>query len=262
MSHLFDSHCHLQDTRLRPSIDAVMQRATEAGVTGLLCCAAEESDWEEVLALAARFPAVRPALGIHPLYLQSRSPDWARHLRAVLLSTGAAVGEMGLDHSVELRNDAEQETVFLTQLQIAADLRRPVSIHCRRAWGRMLELLRNAAALPPALVFHSYSGARDLIPSLAELGGYFSFSGSITRANNRRGHDAVRAVPAERILIETDAPDLLPAPDPAGRYPTPIGPDNEPANLGCIAWKAAELRGATAAEIAVQTGENSLRIFG
>jgi TatD DNase family protein len=257
---LFDSHCHLQDEKLLPRIDDIIARAGQAWVRGFCCCGSCETDWPRVKELAARFKEITPAFGVHPWYVGERTPDWQNMLVEFLKTwPGASVGEIGLDHAIKDRNDKDQVEVFVTQLRIAQELVRPVSIHCRRAWDVMPALLEGAGGLPAGFVLHSYSGSSELVPPLAKLGAFFSFSGSITFHRNKRGHGAVKAVPLERLLIETDSPDLKPVlplsqPDAAA---TP----NEPANLVHILRKIAELRGMPEDELAEQTWKNAERVF-
>ena len=255
---IFDAHCHLQDERLTPGLDAMMVRATAAGVTGWLCCGSAEADWSAVLAVAVKFPTVRPALGLHPWYVSERTAGWLDRLRALLQEhPHAGVGEIGLDHALEHADLAAQERVFLEQFALSIELGRPASLHCRRAFGRLLELLPRFPLHPTGFVIHSYSGAAELIAPLVRFGAYFSFSGSITHSGNRRGHTALRAVPTERLLIETDAPDLPPVV--AGQ---PVAGPNEPANLIHVLHAAAGLRGVPEAELAAQTWANACRLFG
>lgn len=261
---LFDSHCHLQDQRLAAHLPAVLERAHAAGVGGMLCCGSEESDWAGVAALAERDPAIRPAYGLHPWYVASRSPDWLARLQDRLGDPRAVMGEIGLDRALDPGTFAEQEAVFLAQIRLAAERRRPVSAHCRRAWGRLMELLDAHGWPPDGIVLHSYSGGRDLVPALVRRGAFFSFSGAVTHDNNRRGREAAAAVPADRLLVETDAPDIpaaLPADVPVlrGEDGRPL---SEPAHLLQVAAAVAALRGVSPAEVAAQTSRNARQLFG
>jgi TatD DNase family protein len=260
---LFDTHCHLQDPRLASQLNGVLQRAHDADVRCLLCCATGESDWNTVLALARQYPgSVIPALGIHPWYAADRSPDWLARLRALLASSCTAVGEIGLDHALSPRNDADQNALFQSQLDLAAEFQRPVSLHCRQAWGTLIEHLQQAPRLPPAIVIHSYSGPSEIIPRLLPYNVFFSFSGSLTRPLNRRAHSVAPAIPPERLLLETDAPDIDPEPVPDPDGIRPLGPPNEPANVRAVAHKLAELRHSSFYEIAQLTWQNARRVFG
>jgi TatD DNase family protein len=169
------------------------------------------------------------------------------------------VGEIGLDHALENRDDREQEEVFLAQLKISRERKVPVSIHCRRAWGRMMELLREAGPHPAGMIMHSFSGGAGLVPGLCELNAYFSFSASLTFPGNKRGPKALRAVPEERLLLETDAPDIPPAERtrecPGGK------PVNEPAWIRHTLTAAARYLECSEEELARRTADNGLRLF-
>lgn len=260
---LFDAHCHLQDERLAPHLAGVLARARAAGVERMLCCGSSEEDWPQVAALAADHASILPAFGLHPWYVKDRTSDWMTTLRARVADGPCAIGEIGLDHALKDRDDADQESVFLDQLALARELALPVSIHCRQAWGRMLELLADFGPHEPGLVFHAFSGAAELVPELARLGGRFSFCGTLTYSGNARAHKAAAAVPSDRLLAETDAPDLPPPnPDVPAVAVVNGKPVNEPANLPCVIRKLAELRGATDDAIAALTFENASTLFG
>jgi TatD DNase family protein len=255
---LFDAHCHLQDAKLAGDLAGAMARAVAAGVAGAMCCGSAEEDWPATLAVAEKFPTIYISLGLHPWYIRDRQPGWLGRLRTLLAAhPRAGLGEIGLDHALDNADLAAQEQVFLDQFALSIELSRPASLHCRRAFGRLLELLPRFPQHPAGFVIHSFSGAAELVAPLAKRGAYFSFSGSITRSGNRRGQAALRAVPADRVLLETDSPDLMPVI--AGRVPD--GP-NEPANLAHVLRAAAELRGVPEADLSAQTWSNARRLFG
>ncbi len=252
---LFDAHNHVQDERLLPDLGNVMKRAQQAGVVNMGvkgCC---EADWPRVVQLLETHEGIYPAFGLHPWFIADRSPDCFRTLENLLIKyPQAGVGEIGIDHAIEDRDDEDQEVVFLAQLEIARRLKRPVSIHCRRAWGRLIELLDQFGELPRGILIHCFGGSAEVATELVRRGGYISFSGSITRPNAKKAGPAIRAVPDDRLLIETDAPDILPT--------TATGELNEPANLRLVLAKAAELRGIPEAELAALTFRNAESFFG
>ena len=253
---LFDAHCHLQDERLLPDIEAVLRRAREAGAAGFACCGSSEADWPRVDALAMKHAGVLPYFGLHPWYIRGRSADWIVALEAFLRSRPlAGVGEIGLDHALKEFDPSDQLDVFRTQLVLARETGRAASIHCRRAWGNLLDVLREVGAMSSGFVVHSYSGSRELIPELIRLGGSLSFSGSITYPSNRRGRESAATVPPDRLLIETDAPDI-----------PPFGVDpetaNEPMNLALVLRALAEIRQTSPEALAKHLWENSTRLFG
>jgi TatD DNase family protein len=252
---LFDCHNHIQDERLFPQIDAVMKRAREAGVVKMGvkgCC---EADWPRVIEIMETYEGIYPSFGLHPWFIAERSGAWLETLEQLLIQyPQAGVGEIGIDHAIEDRNDADQEAVFLAQLELARRLERPVTIHCRQAWGRLIELLDEFGELPCGMLIHCFGGSAEVATQLVKRGCWISFSGSITRPNNRKAGPAICAVPDDRILIETDAPDLLPT--------TAEGPLNTPAHVRLVLEKAAGLRGIPAAELAELTFRNAERLLG
>ena len=254
MMKLFDAHNHVQDNRLFPDLGNVMKRAAEAGVVKMGvkgCC---EDDWPRVIKIMETYEGIHPSFGLHPWFIQDRTSNWLQTLEKRLLEyPQAAVGEIGIDHAMDERDDADQEKVFLQQMELARKLKRPVSIHCRRAWGRLIELLDEFGDVPQGLLIHCFGGSAEVATELVKRGGYISFSGSITRPNARKAGPAIRSVPADRILIETDAPDILPT--------SAEGPLNEPANLRLVLEKAAVFRGISEAALAEIAFNNAERFF-
>lgn len=215
---LFDAHCHLHDPRLDPFREGALREARAAGIAGFACCGTEEDDWPAVLELAAREPDLVPFLGLHPWSVAAAAPGWLDRLEALLAAHAwVGVGEAGLDMARGgLAPPEEQEAALLAQLWLARRLGRPIALHGVRAWGRMLALLDPLGPQEPGLLLHSFSGPAELVPALAALGAYFSFGGVLTRSSASRVHAAARAVPSHRILVETDAPDILPILGPGG----------------------------------------------
>lgn len=241
-----DAHNHLQDERFAGRQEQLIAEAKAAGVSAMMVNGSSEADWPAVADLARRFPGfVIPNFGCHPWYIHSRSPAWETLLRALLAEFPAAgVGEIGLDRwKADLSWDGQEE-VFVRQLHLAAEHNRIASIHCLKAWGRLVELLESNPRPARGFILHSYGGSADLVDRLAPLGAYFSFPGSFARPDKAKKLDAFRHVPAGRLLVETDAPDQLP-PDELVTHPLtdPAGqPINHPANLPAIArWL--ELKG-------------------
>jgi len=249
-----DTHCHLQDPRLQPDLDAVMTRAYAAGVTRFVCCGTREEDWETVLALAKRYDGVIPALGLHPWFVDGRSERWLERLESLVAGNPCAVGEIGLDHALERFDRNGQNDVFAAQVRLAWKYNRPVSIHCRKAWGALERALKKEGGLPCEGVVHSFSGYPDMARICAAYRCRFSWSGSITRSFNKRGRLTLASVPKETIVLETDCPDIMPA--------GPAGTVNEPANITYTAGAVAENLGMTVEEIASLTTNNAQRSFG
>ena len=249
-SGLTDAHCHLSDERLAADLPAVMARAAGAGVTRLVSCATGPRDWPLALDIAARFPSVIPALGVHPWFLDERPGNWLDMLEGLLARWPAAfVGEFGLD-ALRGAADGRALAAMREQIELAIRLGRPFVLHVVRAWPAVLDILRDRAPLPVPFILHAYSGGAELVPELARLGAYFSFAGSVTNPGARRVIRALKIVPVERLLLETDAPDFLPAEMPDRTRP------NEPANLPLVLRAAAAIRQTTPESLARQIAHN------
>ena len=254
---LFDAHCHLQDARLAEDRAEVLLRARAAGVDRIAIKGASEADWSEVAGLVESDSFLHPSFGLHPWFLKRRTSEWAVRLDAWLEKyPQAGVGEIGID-SAPKGDQGEpmevQEEIFLVQLEMAQRWKRPVSIHCRGAWGRLLDLLDGAGPLPGGWMIHCFGGSVEVAQELLRRGAYLSFSGTITRPNNRKAAEVLPGVPVERLLLETDAPDLLPF--------GAVGSRNEPENLPRIVACGALLRGESEADVAAITYQNACRFF-
>jgi TatD DNase family protein len=253
--HLFDSHCHLQDQRILKNINGILSRAVDAGVAKMVCCGSSEDDWEQVLDIYEKNRGlIIPAFGIHPWYVAQRSELWLDKLKEILKRVpGSAVGEIGLDHALESRNDSDQLLVFTQQLELAAELKRPVSIHCRKAWGDLLNTIEKIGGVKYGGAIHSFSGAPGIVEQLEKYNLCISFSGSITYERNKKARESCRKVSSNRLLIETDSPDIRP-------YGFEF-PENEPSALRSIAESVAMIRNSTVEETAKITYANGLAVF-
>jgi TatD DNase family protein len=151
---------------------------------------------------------------VHPWYVKEQPPDWIEQLRALLLRhPEAGVGEVGLDRWIEQPDVPLQMQFFNAQLDLAHELERPLSIHCLRAWGVMQETL-TAAKLPRCgFLLHSYGGSAELVPSFVILGAYFSVSPYFFHPRKAAQLEVFLQVPLDRLLLETDAPDMWPPED-------------------------------------------------
>lgn len=261
MPTLLDAHNHLQEEVLVPYVAGILERARAAGVGEMWCNGTAEDDWQAVLDLATAHREIVPFFGLHPWFVKDRSPDWLARLEHFLDAVPSGVGEVGLDRYLEDRDEPAQEAVFRAQLALASERGLPVSVHCLRAWGWLLEVLATLDPLPRLLI-HAYSGSAEVVQALTAMGAYFSFGGNVLGPNHLRARAALLAVPLDRLLIETDAPALLP---PAGLRPhvlqTGAGESyNEPANLPCIAEGIAELRGLSLDQLTDITNENASRL--
>lgn len=260
-----DAHNHLQDPRF-PDVPALVASAQAAGVVRMVVNGTCEADWPCVTKLARDYPAlVQPSYGLHPWSVPDAAPGWADHLREhVKADPRAVIGETGLDRwKADLPWEGQKEA-FRIHLELAAVLNRPVSIHCLRAWGPLVDILKSMPLPACGFLMHSYGGSLEVAQTLLELGAYFSFPGAFAREKKIRQRDVFRKLPRDRILIETDAPDqLLPRFLMTHPLTDPDGHDiNHPANLPAIYAFMAEAFGC-AEEGLVETVEaNFTRLFG
>lgn len=292
---LYDAHNHLQDDRLAPHLENILTSLEAAPIQRMVVNGACEEDWPSVLELARRDPRVLPSFGYHPWYLKEQTAGWQSTLVHFLDAMPAAVGEIGMDkwilenprqvgrvtmgapgaaafdnsaHGETRPNPAtlpEQEEVFVWQLRLAAERNLPASIHCLQAWGAMLEILRREPRPRCGFVLHSYGGPKEMVAPLAKLGAYFSLPGYFAHERKNRQREAFLAVPRDRLLIETDAPDQL-LPDALNRHPLKDARTgkalNHPANLAAVYEFAAALFNEPVVSLAARVEENFGRVFG
>lgn len=210
MEEWTDSHNHLHDPRI-VDMPREVEAARAAGVVRCVVNATRETDWETVTRCCATAPEMlRPAYGIHPWHATSANDGWISRLRQRLLADPAAsIGECGLDLWISEPSLAIQLPVFQSQLDLARELDRPVSVHCLKAWGPMLDLLERTT--PSAgFLMHSYGGSIEMARRLLNSGARFSFSGYFLHERKAAVREVFRKLPLERILLETDAPDMIP----------------------------------------------------
>ncbi len=262
---LIDAHCHLQSSRLKANIDLTIKKANSVGVRYLVCCATNEQDWTDVQKLSLKYDSVIPSYGIHPWYLENHSLKWIGRLAGIIkkektrLSNNFSpgVGEAGLDFTKKEIDRSLQKKIFTKQLILAQELKLPISIHIRKAWDTFIHIIKKIGPLEDRGLIHSYSGSADMIPIFEKHGFYISFSGSITRPNARKAIKALKTVSEDRILLETDSPDIMPS-MPSSQTKESI---NKPENLVFIANIASQILKIPVKELAIQTYNNGARLF-
>jgi TatD DNase family protein len=257
---MIDTHCHLDSPRFDADRAEVLARARAAGVEVMVLPAVEPSRWEDVRRLAASDPGLRFGLGIHPQALPDLDPaDDDRHLAdldAALARGGAvAIGECGLDGPTADAGASmdRQRAILRAHLALARRHRLPVLLHCLRAHDHLLALLEEEP-LPAGGVLHSFSGSAEQVRTYLPSGLCFSFAGPVTYPGARKPLAALRAVPRERLLIETDAPDQAPTPHRGAR--------NEPAHLVQVAAACATALSLSVEALDALTSLNARRLLG
>lgn len=248
---MIDTHAHLTDERLLPEVDAVVERARAAGVDTIVTVGTHRDDWQTALDVARRFPGVYASLGVHPHDADAASEEVLAELRELLREPRVvAVGETGLDYFYDNSPREAQRRAFLRHLEIARETGLPVVVHSRSADDDLRDILADARGVTGVL--HCFAGGRALLERAVEVGWYVSFSGMVT-FKKYADADLVRAVPGDRILVETDSPYLAPVPH--------RGKTNEPAFVPLVAARAAEIRGEDPEEFAAATVRNARAFY-
>jgi len=254
---LYDSHNHLQRFADPARIIAEMR---DAGVAGCLVNGTGEDDWEDVARLAEAFPDfIQPAFGLHPWKSHLRSTNWLQLLEGFLERfPNASIGECGLDGWVAEPSLEVQREVFLPQLALARERGLPVTIHALKAWEPLFAAFEQEQP-PEKFLLHSFGGSAELVKRLAGLGAWFSFSGYFLQPRKAKVVEAFKAVPPDRLLVETDAPDMMPPEDFMTHH---AAEGNHPANVVWITRALAERLGMKARELAALTADNHQKLFG
>ena len=253
---IIDSHCHVDSPQFHADREAVIDRALAAGVECMLAIGSGDGppDLEAGIRLADKHDAFLASIGVHPHDASKVTSETYRHLEQFARHPKVvAFGEIGLDYHYDHSPRQVQHDVFIEQMRLASDARKPIIIHTREAWADTFALLQQHWA-PTGLggIIHCFSeGAAEAQQALS-IGFYVSFAGVVTFPKAIALQEAARMVPADRILIETDAPFLAPVPH--------RGKRNEPSFVLETASQLARLRGVTPEEIAQTTANNFRRL--
>jgi TatD DNase family protein len=252
-----DSHCHINFPELATRMPDVLAKMAENKVTHALCVSVNMPDFPQVLALAEQYPHLYASVGVHPDYEDTPEPtvdqlvDLARHPRIV------AIGETGLDY-YRLEGDLEwQRERFRTHIRASRESRKPLIIHPRSASADTIRILQEEGAGTGAGgvagVMHCFTESLEVAQAAIDLGFYISFSGIVTFKSAKDLQAVAKAVPLERMLIETDSPYLAPVPH--------RGKMNEPGFVPHVAEYIASLKGVALADVARQTSDNFFNLF-
>lgn len=251
MTCLVDTHCHLDVAPLASNISVVLASARQAGVTRFVVPGVHPVGWERMAAIAREHAGVFPAFGIHPMHADMADENTLGCLTEIA-SRGLAIGEIGLDpfYAVSLE---VQERAFREQLRLAVSLGLPVLVHCRRAFQRVLQILREENAHQVRGIMHAFSGSIEMAREFMRLGFLISISGTVTWANAVRPVRLAQQLPLEHLVLETDAPDMSPQ-----KYRSQ---PNQPAYLVEVQLTVARIRGVCPADVLMQTTKNVELLF-
>ena len=254
MHYLVDTHCHLYVPPLGDDISGVVSRAKARGVGRIVVPAINLA----TSAIACRLASVHPgfgyaAVGYHPQLVTHDDVDTEALARLAKLPGVVAVGEIGLDAEVEVPPIDLQERRFAAQLRLAKKLDLPVLIHCRRAFARLTEILREEFAGGPGGILHAWAGSPEVLRDLVPMGFFVGVAGTVTRPGATRARAMAGALPLDRVVVETDSPYIGTATKARG--------NSEPADAADVCTAIAELKGIPVDEAGRVTTENAIRVL-
>jgi TatD DNase family protein len=257
---MIDSHCHIAGSEFAGDLPDVIARARDARLSGALVILAADDDAErdQAAAVAAAWPEVRFAIGVHPHTAGKYADDPGRAARDVGAAIDAqplarGLGEIGLDYHYDFSPRDVQQQVFRQQIRLAIDCRLPIVIHTREAEDDTFQILGDEDGGRIGGVFHCFTGDRAMARRALDMGFHISLAGIVSFPRALELQEVARMVPLDRLLIETDSPYLAPVPHRGRR--------NEPANVVRVAEVIAGLRGVATEAIGAATQLNFARVF-
>lgn len=251
---LVDTHAHLNMKEFDGDRDAVVHRASEAGVDLILDIGTDLESSQKAVGLSEKHQSIYASLGVHPHEAaKTKDFDWIELEKLLSHPKAKAVGEMGLDYHYHFSPEAVQKDIFSRQLILARTLNKPVVVHVREAMQDALEVIQRAGPPPWKGVFHCFGGREDDIPKVLDLGFHISFTGVLT-FKNYSSFELLKRVPLNRLLVETDSPYMAPVPC--------RGKRNEPAWIVHTVRRVSEILNVPYEEVCSQTTRNAVRLFG
>lgn len=251
---LFDTHVHLNAEQYEEDITEVINRALETGVEKMLVVGFDRPTIKKAMKLVDEYDFLYASVGWHPVDAIDMSEDdmlWLEELSAH--KKVVALGEMGLDYYWDKSPKDIQQEVFRKQIQLAKKVKLPIVIHNRDATADVIRILKEENAQEVGGIMHCFSGSAETALECINMNFYISLGGPVTFKNAKKPKEVAKAVPLERLLIETDCPYLAPHP-----Y---RGKRNEPAYVKLVAEQIAELKGVTLEEVSAATSKNAKKLF-
>ncbi len=250
-----DTHAHLTDEAFSLDGEKVIFNAKEAGVKKIITSGYDLASSKEAIEFAKKHDNVYASIGVYP----ENAEEYNQQVENAFVELArcdkvVAIGEIGLQYTEGMPDKNLQKEVFFKQIRLANKLHLPIVIHCRDAFGDIMEILReNKELLTYGGTFHCFTGSYEVAKEAADLGLYISVGGVSTFKNANRLQEVIKKIPLEKIILETDCPYLSPHPFRSQR--------NEPARIVAIAENLANLLSVNADEVAKKTSENVRRLF-
>ena len=248
---LIDTHCHLYFDEIKNDLENVFLRANDLGVTKFVCVGTNISDSKMSLDLSREYKYVYATAGIHPHDSKDVELGYLNELREILSNNKVvAVGEIGLDYFRNISTPEVQQKVFIEQLELAFEIKKPIVFHNRESDTDLINILSDFSKING--VAHCFSSSLNTAEKLIDMGFYISFSGNLTFKNSHLP-DIAKKLPLDRLLVETDTPFLSPVPH--------RGKTNEPGRARFVAEKLAEICNSDVENIANITTQNARSVF-
>lgn len=253
---MLDAHLHLHHAPLKERADELLELARAAEVRLLVVCGSRGGDWEDLAQLATAHAEILPCFGLHPWRLGELESGTFARLETLLREFPAGVGEMGLDRGAEATKELQFE-VFRRQWRLAVALRRPAILHVYRAWDWLAEVLSDQPPATAGVVFHGFGASPEVLRTWQAGSTWFSFGTSLLDPKRDRLREVARLVPANQLLLETDAPygfALSPADAAENRT-------SQPHDVVRVYEEMARLRGEAPEVLARSVWDNARRLF-
>ena len=252
---LFDTHVHLNADQFEDDVEEVIANAKEAGVNRMVVVGFDEKTINKALELVEKYEFIYAAVGWHPVDavdFEERHIEWIKELSAH--PKVVAIGETGLDYHWDKSPKETQKAAFRKQIQLAKEVKMPIIIHNREADNDVVEILKEENASEVGGIMHCFAGSLEIAEACLDMNFYISFGGPVTFKNAKQTKEVAKAIPLDKLLIETDAPFLAPHPF--------RGKRNEPAYVKLVAEEISRLKEITYEEVAEQTTQNANKLFG
>lgn len=251
--HLIDSHCHLDSGDFDADRETILQLCQQRGISTIIVPGVTAATWQRLLTLCGQYPALIPALGLHPIYLdQHHDSDITLLEQHMDDKSVIAVGEIGLDYYLDTLDRTHQQRLFEAQLCVARNIALPVILHVRKAHEQVLSTLQRIK--PRGGIVHAFNGSYEQALRYIALGFKLGFGGMLTYARSTKLRELARRLPLDAIVLESDAPDMVVA--------SHRGERNSPAYLIDSLASLAAIRATDPHTIAAQTTRNCCNVLG
>ncbi len=253
MTGIFDTHSHYADSAFDEDREQILSELPDKGVRLIMLAASDLEDSAVNSELSRKYGYIYAAAGVHPESVDETPPDYIDTLKSIISANPKikAVGEIGLDYHYDNYDREKQISLFRRQTELAAQLDLPVIVHSRNATEDTVDILREYR---PRGVVHCFSGSAETAKEIISLGMYIGFTGVLTFKNAKKALKALAAVPADRLLMETDCPYMAPEPMRGKRCDSSM--------IAYTAAKAAEIKGMDVQELIDITCRNGMELFG